>query len=282
MRIAYFANQTALQSEPVWRKFLESCQKLGIEPVENSWDADCALIWSVLWRGRMEDNRKVYEHYRRLEKPVFILEVGSLIRGKTWKVCVNNITKDGIYANEDNFLPDRAKDLGLILHKPRNNKNLPILIAGQHEQSLQWTHPKPNQEWIIDKISEIRRFTDHIIHVRPHPRNRFIITPQKNVLFENPVKVLGTYDEYNLFFHYRTIINYNSGVGIRSVWHGIPLICEDTSLAHDVSIPLTDINDPYIPDRDLWFEKIVHTEWTVEEIASGIPLKRLLSRVNLT
>ncbi|NBP59417.1 hypothetical protein EBU71_23245, partial [bacterium] len=246
------------------------------------WDADCALIWSVLWRGRMENNRQVYEHYRKLGKPVFILEVGSLIRGKTWKVCVNNITNDGIYANTENFIPNRAKELGLILHKPRNNKNLPILLAGQHDQSLQWTSALTCRQWVLEKIQEIRSYTDQRIHVRPHPRNKFSEITGKNIFLENPLKIPGTYDEYNLFFNYSTVVNHNSGVGLRSVWHGIPIICEQSSLATEVSIKINQITNPYIPDRVSWFEKIAHTEWTIEEISDGIPLKRLLSKMNLT
>ncbi|NBP57015.1 hypothetical protein EBU71_10895, partial [bacterium] len=134
MRIAYFTKQIALQSEPVWQNFLGSCKRFGIEPVENSWDADCALIWSVLWRGRMEENRKVYEFYRNLNKPVFILEVGSLLRGKTWKVSINNITRDGEYANTDNFIANRDKNLGIILEDFKYDAHNPILIAGQHDQ----------------------------------------------------------------------------------------------------------------------------------------------------
>jgi hypothetical protein len=134
----------------------------------------------------------------------------------------------------------------------------------------------------LKKINEIRTYTDHPIHVRPHPRNRFSGIIGKNIFLENPVKVPGSYDEYNLFFNYRTVINYNSGVGLRSAWHGLPLICEESSLASEVSISIDNINDPYIPDRELWFEKMAHTEWTIEEISEGIPLKRLLSKVNLT
>jgi hypothetical protein len=53
-------------------------------------------------------------------------------------------------------------------------------------------------------------------------------------------------------------------------------------LAHRVSLGLDQINEPVLVDRTEWFEKIVHTEWTVEEIALGLPLERLLSKVKLT
>ena len=37
----------------------------GLTTVENSQDADAAIIWSVLWNGRMRANQQVYEHYRQ-------------------------------------------------------------------------------------------------------------------------------------------------------------------------------------------------------------------------
>jgi hypothetical protein len=282
MRIAYFEKQTALQSEPIWKAFLNSCKSLGIIPVENSLDADCALIWSVLWKGRLLENKKVYYHYRSFNKPVFIIEVGSLIRGKTWKISINNITRHGIYPNTDNFIPNRAKKLGLTLHNYKILNNRPILIAGQHDKSLQWTYDHNNTIWIRDKIMEIRKFTNKPIHVRPHPRNYFRENFGKNIIIETPVKLANTYDQYDLNFNYHAIFNYNSGVSIQAAQHGTPIICDDSSLASEVSVTLSNIDRPTIIDRHQWFERLVHTEWTLEEIGEGIPLKRLLSKVDLT
>lgn len=279
MKIAYFTNQTALKSEPVWQAFLESCQKLGITPVENSLDADYALIWSVLWQGRMKANRQIYEHYRSLGKNVFICEVGSLIRGKTWKIAVNNITQNGTYACDSNFIPYRAKTLGLTLRNLGSNQLGPILIAGQHDQSLQWTNETSMKEWIVDKIKEIRQFSDQEIYIRPHPRNLVEGNFGVKTFLEKPIKIPNTYDEYNLSFGYKTIINFNSGVGIWAGLNGIPLICDKSSLAYDLSIKMQDLVYPVMPDRSQWFEKIVHTEWLIEEIAQGIPLRRLLSNI---
>jgi len=34
-----------------------------------------------------------------------------------------------------------------------------------------------------------------------------------------------------------------------------------------------------MPDRTMWFNDYVWTEFTIEEIASGLPLKRLTSKL---
>jgi hypothetical protein len=36
-----------------------------------------------------------------------------------------------------------------------------------------------------------------------------------------------------------------------------------------------------MPDRQEWFQKILHTEWLVEELAAGIPQERLLNQLTL-
>jgi hypothetical protein len=282
MYISYFPNQTAQQSQPIWQSFLDSCQKFNIRPVENSMTADAALIWSVLWQGRMEKNRLVYEHYRKQGKPVFILEVGALDRGRTWKVAVNNITKNGVYANTDNLDSDRAKKLGIDLVTRKIDPQAPILIAAQHENSLQWTTPMTVHDWVLTQIEKIRNHTSRDIIVRTHPRFRIGNFTGKNIFMSMPKKIAGTYDKYDLNFEYSTVINYNSGVGIQAAINGSPIITDISSLAHDVATTIDQINQPYLPNRTEWFEKITHTEWTVEEIADGIPLARLLDNTNLT
>ena len=282
MKISYFPKQMALQSEPVWKNFLISCKKYGMEPIENSLDADCLLIWSVLWRGRLAANQQIYQHYRNLNKPVFICEVGSLIRGKTWKICLNNITKNGTYANQSNFILDRDKKLGLKLGTVSNINHLPILIAGQHDQSLQWTASLDIIEWTRESIRHVRQFSSDLIHIRPHPRNFFIENFGPNTLLEHPKKIIGSYDQYDLNAKYKAVINYNSGVGIWGALNGIPVICDSSSLASDVSINYTDLNQLKFPDRGEWFKKILHTEWLVEEIEDGLPIQRLIEHLSLT
>ena len=47
---------------------LDAVQSAGIQTKENSWDADAAIIWSVLWHGRMAANQKVYEQMRMADE----------------------------------------------------------------------------------------------------------------------------------------------------------------------------------------------------------------------
>jgi hypothetical protein len=54
------------------------------------------------------------------------------------------------------------------------------------------------------------------------------------------------------------------------------VFCDPSSLAFPVSTSLENINEPQLPDREEWFLKLCHTEWTVNEISKGIPIQRLM------
>lgn len=275
MNIAYFPNQTALQSEPVWQGFLESCKKHGMTPVENAMDADAAVIWSMLWHGRMKENRQVYQHYQNQGKPVFILEVGALKRGVTWKVALNNITRNGIYADHGILDLNRHKKISVNLEPVKENRKKEILIAGQHILSHQWEGQPSVQEWLDNIISQIRQHTDRPIVVRPHPRFPFSFK-NTNARLEMPKRRSMAVNDFDFEVDYHCIVNHNSGPSIQAPLNGTPVICDSSSLAWPVSSKFEEIDKILLPDREDWFLKLCHTEWTVEEIRAGIPLSRLL------
>ena len=280
MKIAYFPNQTALQSEPIWGAFLDGCRQIGLEPVEGIRDADCAVIWSVLWNGRMRMNQQIYEHYRKQHKTVFIIEVGALDRGRTWKISANHISSEGIYGNLQDIDFYRAKKLGINLSPQRVYRKDSILIIGQHERSLQWQGQPSTVSWLKQKITEIQKFTDRPIVFRPHPRHPISPLMVPGIVFEKPNKLAHTYDKFDINFDHHCVISHNSGPGIQAVIEGTPVICDKSSLAYPVSQNISNIDKVILSDRQDWFDKILHTEWTVEEMRQGIPQQRILNAIN--
>jgi hypothetical protein len=105
----------------------------------------------------------------------------------------------------------------------------------------------------------------------------------KNVRRETPKQVPGSYDDFDIDYRgvYATV-SYSSNPGIHSVLEGVPAFVGPASLAYDVANDidfLHDINNPLRPDRQQWLNDYAHTEWTVEEISQGLPLKRLTSKL---
>jgi hypothetical protein len=278
MKISYFPNQAALNSKPVLNAFIQGCRNLGIETVENSMDADAAVIWSVLFQGRMLPNQRVYEHYRKQGKDVFVIDVGTLKRGVLWKISLNNINRLAWWGNEKNLNLGRPATLSLNLQQSRQIRAETILIAGQHERSLQWVGQPSLNKWFENTISEVRKYSQRPIIVRPHPRHQVQLNLDKGIQLDRPRMVPNTYDDFNIDYNHHCVINFSSSPSIQSAIAGTPVICDEASLAYPVSIPMSQIENPIMPDRTDWFIKLCHTEWLVDEIAQGIPIRRLLDK----
>jgi hypothetical protein len=269
MRIAYFPNYVAQNGSNILSSFLDGCACRGISTIEESLDADAAVIWSVLWHGRMAPNQAVWNHYRSLGRPVVIIDVGALYRGNTWKIAVNNITADGYYGHTQNLDWDRPRKLGISMAL-NFSVNPRVVIAAQHARSLQVAELISQEHWIMQQVEQLRTVTDRPIIVRPHPRCALNLTTlAPGIAIEQPIKIANSYDSYNLAFDCHAMVNYNSGPGIQAAMAGTRPIVDSSSLAHPVSIKLADIDQPYTVDRDQWLVEICHTEYTANEIAQG-------------
>jgi len=273
--IAYFPAQCALNSKPVMAAFLDCCQAAGIQTQENSMTADAAVIRSVLWNGKMRPNQAVYEHYRSQGRPVVIIEVGALYRGETWKVSVNHITSAGYYGHQENLDPGRPAKLRISLaNQPSTRPE--IVIAAQHQRSLQVAGIDSMEEWILTQIQLLRNSTDRPIRIRAHPRSplRMPYLPE-NTTIEVARPVPNTYDGFDMHFNCHAVVNYNSGPGIQAAISGCRPVVDQSSLAYPVAVGYADIEQPYTIDRELWLVKICHTEYTVQELREGLWLKRI-------
>lgn len=277
MKIAYFPNQIAQNAPAVLDAFLTSCRELGHEPVENSMTADSAVIWSHVWSGKMRKNQQVWQTYRKHNKNVFVLEVGTLKRGITWKVGLNGTTGVGYFGpnNQDSF---RVKKLGLTL-QPWSTQGNYILICTQRADSEQWANQPMLEKWLDIIIKELHVHTPRPIILRPHPRFR-VNQRWPRVEIWNPTKLSGTYDCYDIDVAFKNawaVVNWNSGPGVAAVMQGIPAFVGASSLAAPVAnLALKNIENPKRPDRQQWLNDLAYTEWTVEEIARGLPLARLV------
>lgn len=275
---AYFPQQAAQNGGPVLSAVCTSMVWRGIIMNKDSMDADCAVIWSVLWHGRMAKNRQIYEHYRGQGKPVIVIDVGYLRRGVTWRIGVNHINRLARYGNDRDLDLDRPAKLGVGLK--RHGTYPEILIAAQHSHSHQVADIPSMAAWAHDRISQIRRYTDRPLVLRPHPRDRtdFGKLPP-GVRLEIPRPVPGTYDDFDWHDRYHAVINHNSGPGVLAAIAGVRPVVDTSSLAWPVSVPAQDIEQPYIIDRDRWLIEISHTEYTLQEIEDGTWLKRLESEI---
>ena len=277
MKISLFNNFGALNSVPVFAAFEQGLHALDIQSNSHDLNADVAVIWSHLWSGRMRHNQNVWKTFRNSGRDVIVLEVGMLQRGRTWKMGINGVNRCAWFGsgNQDN----RALKLGIHLRPWQQGEN--IVIAVQRSDSEQWSGLPESNAWVEQTVAKIKSVTNRPIVVRPHPRQR--IAGITGVTVRNPRPLVNTYDDFDFdtdLANAWCVINENSGPGCQSVIAGVPAFVGTDSLAAPVAnLDLSDIEKPWMPDRTSWLEDIAHTEWTTEEIASGLPVQRLLSRL---
>lgn len=283
MRFSLWTNYGALNSRPVFDSFRSGARSLGYDTADNDPNGDVDVIWSVLFHGRMAPNKTLWDRAMAQSKPVVVLEVGGIRRGTTWKVGVNGINRSA-YFGDMGCNDSRANALGLKL-KPWQSSGKYILICGQHEQSEQWRNQIPMSQWVIDTITEIQKYSDRPIIFRPHPRCPLphIEHEFKNVIRQDPRHLTGTYDDFDMRFdNIWATVSYSSNPGIHSILNGVPAFVGPSSLAYDAANDIADlhrIENPLRPDRQQWLNDYAWTEYTVQEIAQGIPLKRLTPKL---
>ena len=271
----------ALNSQPIFDAFANSLVGAGYDVSDNDRSSDVDVIWSVLWNGRMAPNKDIWQNNQRSAKPTIVLEVGGIKRGTTWKVGLNGINRDAYFSPSGNT-STRAEQLGLKL-KPWRSEGSYILICGQHERSQQWETMPNMTAWLGNTINIIREYTDMPIYWRPHPRYpvQYVEQDFKNVIRQNPTKIEDTYDDYD--FNVRdawATVCYSSNPGPHSIIAGIPAFVGESSLAFDVgNNNIHNIMNPNMPDRQQWLNDYAHTEYTLDEISAGIPLKNLTSKL---
>jgi hypothetical protein len=284
MKIEVWTDHGPLNSKPIFKAFIKSLEAAGETIVLNkSCNADVAVIWSVLWLGRMQQYQRVWNEFRSKGKPVVVLEVGGLRRNKSFKVGINGINRDADFANQefDN------KRWPLFEHelRPWNPTGDIIVICGQHDSSEQWKGLPKMSQWIEQQISEIRKYTTRPILVRPHPRNQiqFKESDFNNVKVRLPKRDYRTYDDTDFkatLSRTWAVVNHSSNPAMEAVIQGVPVFVSESSLCHDVgNIKVSDINSPAMPNRHTWAHKLAYTEWFEDEIEKGLPWARIKKRL---
>ena len=273
MKISHFPSNLPNNAQEVYPQLVDAIQKTDTL-VENDLDADAALIWSVLWYGKMGANKRVWDHYRAQNKPVIVIEVGGLIRNETWKLGINGINRDADFAVEPYMPGDRVKKFGIVLQSWKQDGEY-VLICGQHGYSEQWRGMPDMDTYYRNTIAEIRKVTDKPIVVRSHPRFRESLHwacdmqwyKEQGITWNIPKHVQKTYDSFDLehmLKHTYFTVSHSSNAGITSIIHGVPAVVSESSLAWDVSTKM----DSWLskPDRHNWLNRMTYTEWFADEI----------------
>jgi hypothetical protein len=194
---------------------------------------------------------------------------------------------DGIFANTGEYCnqtPDPAR-WGLIQQhyglelKPWRAAGNHILLCLQRDGG--WSMGGWDViDWAIKAIVEIRKYSDRPIRIRPHPGDkravkycdRLIKLCQGRRLTKIEISQ-STSSLTQDFVNCWAVVNHNSSPGVAAAIEGIPvfLIDPDRSQAQDVAtLSLNRIENPFMPDRATWVQRISQFHWSHEELRTGV------------
>ena len=280
MKIRVYEEHGALNSKPIFAAFKQGVLANRDHLVDSYEEADCIAIWSVLFQGRMAANKALWERAKKDNKPVIVLEVGTLARNETWRVGINGINRDAEWAEFWDIAHQRFKMFGIEVSPWQDNDKEFITIATQRPDSLQWAQMPSVEEWCKDTINKVKEVSQRPIVIRPHPRDKITnwnALATSDVYFDIP-KSIGNYDEVNfkdILDRTHVLINYCTSPAVEAVIRGVPVVVGEPSMAWDMRTEIENIEKPNKPDRALWLDKLCMSEYYVHEIEAGYAWERL-------
>lgn len=106
------------------------------------------------------------------------------------------------------------------------------------------------------------------------------LVDSKRIVFREKVdkKIRQSFYQYLLNEDVYCVINYNSNAAVEAIWAGVPVITLGKHITNPVTIDSIDqINNLKRPDIDFWLKRLSYSQYTLEEIESGIA-KEILER----
>jgi hypothetical protein len=161
-------------------------------------------------------------------------------------------------------------DIGFDLKQWRSNGDH-ILICLQRNGG--WSMGGVDvMQWCNSTILKLRKYTNRSIVVRAHPGDK---RAKEYLKLSHPnVKVSSCLDINSDLKNAWATITYNSSPGVASAIEGIPVFVTDPnpkiSQAYDIcNTELSRIEDPLMPDRQQWIEKISMCHFNFEDLKNG-------------
>lgn len=253
-------------------------------------DADVAVIQGFIHEDgksapHLEFRRKIVEHQKRKNKRTIIIDSNLfLYRDLNNSKGYLRYSYDGIFPNTGEYCydsPDPArwvkikKDLNTDL-KPWRTTGNHILICLQRNAG--WSMRGKNVvDFFQETVMQLKNYTDRPIIVRCHPGDRKAPLYSNRLHGVNVTLSEGRHLLEDLNNAWATIV-YNSSPSVASVIEGVPSFVMDPEHSQSAEVSSTDlslIENPYMPDRLHWIQKLSQCHWNNEDLISGNAWKHM-------
>ena len=188
------------------------------------------------------------------------------------------LSYDGIFPNTGEYCYDNPdpkrweqirKNIGFDLRPWRNDGNH-ILICLQRNGG--WSMKGLGVvDFFKNTVNEIRKYSDRPIVVRTHPGDKKALLYSKDIVGKNISLSNNKSLEQDLKNAWASVV-YNSSPSVASVIEGVPCFVLDSEYSQSADVAnleLKDIENPNMPERLPWVQKLAQCHWNNTELANG-------------
>lgn len=290
-------NNKNLEKNEILNKFPLGVAFLGLDDVvvhehRNLIEADVAMM--VGWvhedskdSAHLTFRKQIIDNQKRNGKRVLLADSNLfLYRDKTNPHHYLRYSYDGIFPNTGDYCDKEvdplrwrllSKNLNISLKDYRQTGNH-ILLCLQRNGG--WSMGGFDVvDWTASTIKTLRQYTDREIVIRAHPGDKH----SKNYLSANNlIKKIGNLKKVRLsregidligdLQNCWAVVNYNSSPTVGAAVEGYPVFVTDPERSQCKEIANTDlsqIENPNMPDRQPWIERLAMFHWNFTEISNG-------------
>lgn len=230
--------------------------------------------------------KDIFENQKRLNKRTLFADSNLfLYKDKTNPLRYLRYSFDGIFPNtgiycDTDIDSDRWKKLSKNLNlslKDYRKTGSHILLCLQRNGG--WSMAGFDVvDWTAKTIKDLKQYTDRDIIIRPHPGDKDAgryLNPVNLMKKIGNLKGVRVSREPSLEKDLKNcwaVVNYNSSPTVGAAIEGFPIFVTDPERSQCREIANSDlstIENPMLPDRQSWVERLSMFHWNFQEAASG-------------
>lgn len=260
MQVTVISSHRAAHQLSHQAAMVEGLRKIGIEAIESFSAQSVNTKHVACWGWRLGKSLRERGH------EVLVMERGYIgDRFKYTSLGWNGLNGHATFPEYPDDGGERFREHGGIIEPIKSGKYALILGQVRNDASLQG---KDISSWYSAVAKQISAMGIPV-YFRPHPEGKrrggySHITGVKNLSGDLHDALAGA----------KFTVAFNSNSCLDSVLYGVPCYAGDRgTMAYDLC--MKDLSIPEIPDREKIAHSIAWKQWTIEEISSGLPQKKL-------
>ena len=235
-------------------------------------------------RGKITGD--IIRHQAKQRNKHIVIDRGYIYkRNEYWSVGWDGLNGRADFRNK-NSDNSRIKEWGIKLSPWSKSNDGHVLFCLQ----LPWDAAVSNTnyaKYTEDTINTILKSTDRDVIIREHPLinkgrgSTLDVAKRYKDSINKILKLKRVYksDKKTIEEDFKNtwcVVSYNSNSTVEATIHGIPSFVKDKgSMTWGISSHDLDIENPLRPERDQWFYDISYSQWSEQEISSGVPFRQL-------